>query len=228
MQIRRASWLYSLSIGFSAILPLLLSGSIWLLGRPYLIQMTERGVWGLCLFTLLAASIMGMALSPTTLVALASGFLWGWAGFPAMLIAYLLAAMLGRFAGLFLSSQLFPRSWQSQTRVIRFIRRVEARPWQALIFARLSPALPFAMTNLVLGKMQIPLLTYVSATMIGMLPRSVVSFGIGVYATDIWGYLQGNVTRSSWELGLAVFLLIISILGLWRVFRTAPEGSTSE
>lgn len=219
-------WLYPLSVGAAGLLPLIISTGLWILARPLLETWTSWGWAGQLPFTLMTALVMGLALSPTTLVAIATGYLWGWPGIPAMLLAYLLAALIGRGAGVLLSRGLFPEGWLRQDRVKNLITRIEKRPVRTLIFARLSPALPFAMTNLVLGNMHIPLGVYIGATLLGMLPRSLISFGVGVYAEDLWAFMSGSVERSGWEVSVIVILLLISVWGLYRIFFPGKSVST--
>ena len=45
----------------------------------------------------LASLAMGLALVPTSLVALIAGYFWGWVSLPILIITYLLATILGHF-----------------------------------------------------------------------------------------------------------------------------------
>ncbi|MEL6589684.1 MAG: VTT domain-containing protein, partial [Bacteroidota bacterium] len=91
-----------------------------------------------------------------------------------------------------------------------------------LVMARLSPALPFAMSNILLGQISLSWKTYIGATMLGMLPRSLLSFWIGMQISDLLGYLESSesVPLERWiVLGLLlVSSLALSIL-LGRIWR---------
>nr|MDQ3323164.1 VTT domain-containing protein [Acidobacteriota bacterium] len=66
---------------------------------------------------------------------------------------------------------------------------------------RLSPAMPFALTNLLMTAARVPLSAFLIGTLIGMLPRSaaVVFFGAGLSELDfnepfnIWTFVFGFV-----------------------------------
>lgn len=67
-------------------------------------QIVVTGIVGQVLLSLILAFLVGLAFLPTTLTAIASGFFWGWSVFPHLVIAYLLANVLGYTLGKWLNA----------------------------------------------------------------------------------------------------------------------------
>lgn len=170
-------------------------------------------VSGISIFT------MALAIIPTTIVAISAGFFFGWPAFIPLLFCYPLAAILGRYCGLF-----WFRTFETQLseRHQLWLDELSQNPFYLLVMARLSPALPFAMSNILLGQISLSWKTYIGATMLGMLPRSLLSFWIGMQISDLLGYLESSesVPLERWiVLGLLlVSSLALSIL-LGRIWR---------
>jgi len=185
----------------------------------FLFQWIEKEPhWGLLAFSAVTILSMAFALTPTTFVALVAGFLFPWTYFGSLLLTYPLAAILGRQIGM-----VWFRYWRqdllsSGKRYQDFLDQLAERPFWVLVMARLSPALPFAMTNLLLGQVRISWSNYLGATMLGMLPRTLLSFWIGSQVKDIFAYLQSPSPMSA-ERWIVLSLLLLSSLGLLLMMR---------
>ncbi|MEM6344546.1 MAG: VTT domain-containing protein [Bacteroidota bacterium] len=209
------------------LLPLTLSAFGFQYIKQLLLWIEQAPHWGLLVFSLLSVLTMAFALSPTTFVALLAGFLFPGEYFFSLLITYPIAALLGRFLGLhwfrFFQAELMGSNQTYQD----FLVQLAERPFWVLVLARLSPVLPFAMTNLLLGQVVMPWSTYLSATMIGMLPRTLLSFWVGTQVKDIVLYLESPQTLSL-ERWIVLALLLLSSLGLLliigRIFRRLGFG----
>lgn len=202
----------------AAVFPLIISTSAILFYRE-LETLISRGSEGLMvLFFLVATITMAFALTPTTFIAIVSGYFWGWKAWAGILLSYPLAAFLGRFAGL-----VFKR-WFSGSKVIRHPRfqsisqGLSRSQMSTLIFARLSPVLPFAMTNILLAQVKINPWIYLAGTMIGMLPRTLIFFLAGMNAREILALLQNPQAGTSGNV-ITLTLFLISSIGLFWIFR---------
>ncbi|MEL7339139.1 MAG: VTT domain-containing protein [Bacteroidota bacterium] len=168
----------------------------------------------LLIVSLVSIFTMAMALIPTTIVAISAGFFFGWKAFLPLLICYPLAAILGRFLGLF-----WFRSFETQvsSKHQAWLDELSQQPFYLLVMSRLSPALPFAMSNILLGQISLSWSTYIWATLIGMLPRSLLSFWIGMQISDLMAYLESSqsVPLERW---IVLGLLLLSSLALSILF----------
>ena len=97
---------------------------------------------------LLSAITMALAMTPSTFIALVSGYFLGWNATAFTLGAYLLASALGYKAGQFLDGGHLLKSLQRQEKVRQFLEGLRLQEWPLMIMVRLSPVLPFAVIDL--------------------------------------------------------------------------------
>ena len=170
--------------------------------------------WGYVLSIL----TMGLALTPTSFVAGVSGYLVGWPGLIGVLLAYPLAALLGLGVGRMLYRWLGADMETPRSRA--FLNALGEASFRMIFFARLSPVLPFTLTNLLLGRVPLKMGPFLAATMLGMLPRTLLLFLLGMQAGSFYRLIERPDTFS-WDQGVTLGLLLLSTLGLWWVIRRA-------
>ena len=195
-----------------SIIPLL--GSL-LLSTQYqqLEQLTVTGVWGQVLLTLILALLVGLAFLPTTFTALASGFFWGWAVFPHLVIAYLLANVLGYSLGKWLNADFRTILYARQPSLQKEIEKRIEHPAGLVFFVRISPVIPFAISNFLFASLGIPLLKIIRFGLQGMLPRTILAFASGRAANSFLDAQSSLKDPHDWLiLGL---LLVGSVWGIW-------------
>lgn len=187
----------------------------------YLLQITENSS-PLLFFPALSLS-MGFALLPTTFVAISCGFLFGWQAFPLLAAAYLLASAIGYALGLRLDTKKDQQGFlQAFPRLETLLQQRAARMGDLVFFVRISPIIPFALSNVLFATLRAgwkPLLLW---GFLGMLPRTLLAFTSGYLAADIYSALAGG--DAAWEISLILLFLLLSGWGILRFFR----GSTPQ
>ncbi|AMO58088.1 hypothetical protein EZMO1_4163 [Endozoicomonas montiporae CL-33] len=175
---------------------------------------------------LLSAFTMALAMTPSTFIALVSGYFLGWSATAMMPGAYLLASALGYKAGQLLDGGQLQNSLQKQEKVQRFLDDLRLREWPLMIMVRLSPVLPFSVMNLLLPAINVKFSTFLVAGFFGMLPRTLFSIWLGIQAKGIMNLLQSSGdNRTS-----AAFLIIITVLsvtGLFWIVQKAAQRTLS-
>ncbi|MCJ8164106.1 VTT domain-containing protein [Pontibacter sp. E15-1] len=177
--------------------------------------------WGQMLLYFAVISVtMAFALTPTTFVALVSGFYLGWGGFAGIVVSYGIAALLG-----YALAQLIDHG-----KMMSFLNRFEKarilmqelrhESWVLIILTRISPVLPFALMNFVLSLLQIDKRKFFIASIVGMLPRTLFFYWVGTQARDVLSVLQSPDSGTGGKL-LVIALIIISIGGLYLLFDRA-------
>ncbi|MDD2965852.1 MAG: VTT domain-containing protein [Bacteroidales bacterium] len=210
---------YFILIAAAAVLPWSLSGMAgWLLAGDAF-QLAEKPAFQAGFF-IITTLTMAAGLSPTTVVATAAGFFFGWAGFPWVVMSYLAAAILGRKIGVFLNIHVAGSKKFVNPRAGQFFAQMSNKPFLLLVFCRLSPVLTFALTNVALGRMSFKITTYAAATLIGMLPRTLLVFFAGTQASE-WSQAFESGEINHFKLLLALCLLVISIVGIGVIARQA-------
>ncbi len=195
-----------------SIVPLL--GSL-LLSTQYqqLEKLTVTGVWEQVLLTLTLALLVGLAFLPTTFTALASGFFWGWAVFPHLVIAYLLANVLGYTLGKWLNADFRTILYARQPSLKEEIEKRIEHPAGLVFFVRISPVIPFAISNFLFASLGIPLSKIIRFGLPGMLPRTILAFASGRAANSFLDAQSSLKDPQDWLiLGL---LLVGSVWGIW-------------
>ena len=177
-------------LGFFSVVPLLFSSLLgsWLL---FNIEAVNQLVpdYGL-LFVLASSLTMAAGLTPTTFVALITGFFIGWPGAFALVFAYTLASALGYGLGRTLDRGHFLKSLMRFPVAASIADDLRHKPIAMLILVRLSPALPFCLMNLLLAALKVNLRTFLLAGAIGMLPRTLFSLWAGNQSRDLVALLK--------------------------------------
>lgn len=205
-----------------SIVPLL--GSLLLSTQyPQLEQLTVTGVWEQVLFTLTLALLVGLAFLPTTFTALASGFFWGWGVFPHLVIAYLLANVLGYTLGKWLNADFRTILYARQPSLKEEIEKRIEHPAGLVFFIRISPVIPFAISNFLFASLGIPLSKIIRFGLPGMLPRTILAFASGRAASSFLDAQSSLKAPQDWLiLGL---LLVGSVWGIWYFWnKKKTEG----
>jgi len=160
---------------------------------------------------------MGLALLPTTLFAAVSGYLFGWQVFPALVLAYLLASVLGYAWGSKLgvgSKDLILERYPKARKV--FVEK-QGSMGSLIFFVRISPVIPFALSNLLFAMVQTGYRRLIIFGTLGMLPRTILAFTSGTFASGIMAAIrQEGVGGKGW---IFVGLLVVSVLGIVWVFK---------
>ncbi len=176
-------------------------------------QLALTGVWEQVLLTLILALLVGLAFLPTTFTALASGFFWGWAVFPHLVIAYLLANVLGYSLGKWLNADFRTILYARQPSLREEIERRTDQPAGLVFFVRISPVIPFAISNFLFASLGIPLSKIIRFGLPGMLPRTILAFASGRAAHTFLDAQSSLKDPQDWLiLGL---LLVGSVWGIW-------------
>jgi uncharacterized membrane protein YdjX (TVP38/TMEM64 family) len=186
-------------------------------------QITVTGIGDQLLLTLILALLVGLAFLPTTLTALASGFFWGWTVFPNLVIAYLLANVLGYSLGKWLNADFRTLLYARNPGLKEDIERRTDQPAGLVFFVRISPVIPFAISNFLFASLGIPLSKIIRFGLPGMLPRTILAFASGRAASSFLDAQSSLKDPHDWlVLGL---LLVGSIWGIWHFWNKKKTKS---
>ncbi|MEX2591812.1 MAG: VTT domain-containing protein [Anditalea sp.] len=208
------------AVAWVAIIPSL--GSLMALNTLYLNlevfdQLRFLAIDFLLLYTVITSLLMGLALMPTTLLAIISGFLFGWESFPFLVIAYSLASVIGYWAGKKLDKNSLDLLLRKYPKAAQMITDKRHHISQLIFFVRLSPVIPFALSNLLFALLRIDLIKVIWMGLWGMLPRTLMAFTTGVLAESLLIALQER--NGVAQVLTVVALILISGWGIYRFFR---------
>ncbi|MVM32244.1 hypothetical protein GO755_19505 [Spirosoma sp. HMF4905] len=165
-----------------------------------------------------ACAITSAGLTPPTMLALIFGYFLGWQAVVPLFVI--------NFGGILFINMLV--RWLDHERFLAFIRRnpkaqsvldrILNNELEVIFFAKLSPILPFGLTNLLFALSGAKLKNILLGGFLGMTPRTILAIWSGHEAREIRTLLE-NPNQSSWTQIVIVGLIVVSIAGLWQVIQ---------
>lgn len=218
----------------SSVLPFLISGLLPLVFSSFFIGWVlehnelflQLSWFEVIIYTLIASLIMGLMLSPTTFIALLSGFILGWKAIPFVIVSYLLASVIGFFIGKLLDHGKVERLLSLFPKGKIFFDNIQKTEKQLVFTCRLSPVLPFAFTNVLLAAIKTRFSTFIVFGTLGMLPRTLLAIWAGKQASSIYDLQTQQWTLSSESILLFV-LVGVSMLVLTLIIKNTYQKSVS-
>ncbi|MEN2281502.1 VTT domain-containing protein [Algoriphagus sp. SE2] len=168
-------------------------------------------------YTIIGAFLMGLALLPTTLIALASGFFIGWVSLPFLILGYSLASVLGYGLGKVFNMELTEQLFKKNPKFHAEIESRREKEGSLVFFVRISPVVPFAISNFLFASLDVSLYKVLIFGIPGMLTRTVIAFTAGIIANSYLAAKESMNTPLQWAIGLA--LLIIGIIGIYGYLK---------
>jgi uncharacterized membrane protein YdjX (TVP38/TMEM64 family) len=93
-----------------------------------------------------------------------------------------------------------------------------------IFLLRLSPAMPFALTNFLMASARVPLKSFVAGTFLGMLPRSTAVVFVGSGLSE----LSFDDPQEAWLIVFGIAATLVSIIFVTVVARRALERLTRD
>jgi|GEM_PF-1720248 len=136
--------------------------------------------WGILIFFTSTFSIIS-----TTLLSIACGYLFGWISFPVLLAIFTLSSLLGYFLGNVFDQKTI-MSWIGANEVAyKFIEKLKKRMNFMVFVMRVTPILPFTVTNILCSYLSVPLKNYLGMSFIGIGTRLAVAVYTGTQISSI-------------------------------------------
>lgn len=208
--------------------------SLWLLSATVILPLAGSSIttwlvynsvfdWGnfgfvdAVVFILLFSFSMGLAITPTTFVAVLVGFYLNWKGLYVVIPANVLAAILGYSVGKLVDAEkLMERLYASQNKIKTIIHNFKSSEMGFMFFVRISPILPFAFMNIVCSYLKIGFKSFVIGGTIGMLPRILLSVYAGSELRSIYDYWEGNNGIDFTQIAV-LFFVLVSVFGIYFI-----------
>jgi uncharacterized membrane protein YdjX (TVP38/TMEM64 family) len=217
MKINKYLFMPSFSAFFLTILPLFTSSVLaaWLIQNETLVRNFAFSDWlWVCAVCTVGCAV---ALIPPTLLALMFGYFWGWMGFIPLLLINLTAISVVYWIANSFGSERLKTYLLQFPRVKAVIQQMERDERKFVFFTKLSPVLPFALTNLLFAFLQLRLRNVLLGGTLGMIPRTALAVWVGVEAQQIGALIQNP--NGNWQnQAIIVSLTLLSVWGLFTVF----------
>ena len=174
--------------------------------------------------TIILTITSAAALTPPTFLALVYGYFLGWASLP-----MLFAMNLGAIAIIYISAHFLHATSirgylvQVYPQVGSLLSRFHKNELKLIFFAKLSPVLPFAITNLFFAMAGARFKQVLAGGTLGMIPRTVLAVWAGKEAQDI-RYLLEHPNEGLATKVILIFLIIVSTVGIGYFFKEKNVG----
>ena len=202
------------------VVPVVVSSTLAVVLYNYQDLLADLSWTEMLLYFAVISVTMAFALTPTTFVALISGFYLGWNGFAGIVVSYGIAALVGYALARAIDHGKMMSFLNRFEKARILMQELRHESWVLIILTRISPVLPFALMNFVLSLLQIDRVKFFVASIVGMLPRTLFFFWVGTQARDVVSALQDPDSGTGGQL-LMIALVIISIGGLYLLFDRA-------
>lgn len=211
----------------TAFLPFAGSAVLITFSSPISLWFKDNFITGSLVYALFVIFFCGMVLLPTNVIGVICGWAFGfWFGIVLHSLAVVGAASLSflihrRIAGERLT-HVFEHHPKANAIYKALLKRSYWRTTLLICLLRLSPAMPFALTNFLMTSARVPYSSYAIGTLIGMFPRSaaVVFFGSGLAVLDF------DNPNDIWLLIFGIIATIISIIFVGIVSKRALARMT--
>jgi uncharacterized membrane protein YdjX (TVP38/TMEM64 family) len=181
------------------------------------------------LFFLGTLFFCGLSLLPTNVIGIISGWAFGFDLGILLLIsgivsaAFLSFSIHSRIVGNKLP-EVFDTHPRAKAVYEALIGQSVWRTTLVIFLIRLSPAMPFALTNFLLASARVPLKSFLLGTFLGMLPRSSAVVLVGSTISE----LDFNNPQNSWLLIVGIAATLISVIVLGNISKHALDRLTTE
>ncbi len=207
---------------FLGLMPLLASSSLsyWIITHEQEVRQFSTQTW--CIAFLLACFSMAFALTPTTFIALLSGYFLAWKALVPLALSYWIASYWGYKIAQLIDGGKFLNILSEKPKVKQILENLQKDEFKIILLARLSPVLPFAVTNVLFSFSGTKLKNFLSAGFIGMLPRTILSVWLGTQAQEIRKLIE-HPSEGSIAQFFILGLIIFSMLGLGYFIKKAVK-----
>lgn len=208
-----------------------IGGTIFVLtaASPLAFWLKDNWEIGVVLFTLGVIVFCGLSILATNII----GILGGWAfGFELGIISLMFGIVSAATVSFLIHSRIvgdtlphvFEHHPKGQVVYQALIGQSKWRTTLIIFLLRLSPAMPFALTNFLMASARVPLKSYVAGTFFGMLPRSSAVVFVGSGLSE----LTFNDPQEAWLIVFGIVATIVSIIFITIVARRALARMTRQ
>ena len=190
--------------------------SYFLINNQDLIQSFGPVQW--ILITILFTFTSAIALSPPTFLAVIFGYFLGFISIPFLLFINFGAIYLVYVLYKYLDFSWVDNYLQKHQKVQNLLQNIKKDELKIIFFAKLSPVLPFALTNLTFAVSGASIKHIILGGFLGMLPRTLLAIYTGTQAREFSEIIK-NPTGDLTAQVIVFGLVIVSVFGLIFVLK---------
>ncbi len=172
-------------------------------------------LFAIIVYTVLYLLSTALSLPIATLLSLLGGSLFGWIAIPTIMISATLGATIIVIATKGVFSNYFTNKLENKYDFIK--NNLKRDSFHYLLFIRLVPIAPFFIINIISGLLNLNVLTFMSATFLGIMPATCIYVWIG---SSVGNVLNDGIIPDISNLVLYFFppLFLLALLSLSPIF----------
>lgn len=213
----------------TAVLPIVISSILLTVYYPIGLWLRANWETGAGLYVLGIVFFCGLSLLPTNIIGILGGWAFGFYLGIALLICGIVGAALASFT---VNSRLvgdrLPQVFGAHPKAKAIYQALlgQSVPRTTLIIflLRLSPAMPFALTNFLMASARVPVRSFLIGTFFGMLPRSSAVVFVGAGLSE----LTFNTAEDVWMLVFGILATLVSAIVIGVISKRALERLTGD
>lgn len=214
----------------TAIVPIL-SSTILLMtvAFPYGYWLKENWEIGSGLYISTIIVFCGLALLPTNVIGVVGGWAFGFEfGILLLIIGICTAALVSFLIHSKIVGEKLPQIFEAHPKAQAIYKALIGQSiWRTtliIFLLRLSPAMPFALTNFLMASARVPVKSFLVGTFFGMLPRSSAVVFVGAGLSE----LNFEDTQGTWMIIIGIIATIISVIMISIISKRALDHLTYE
>ena len=211
----------------TTVLPIIGGSVLLMVAYPLAYWLRDNWQIGAFLFFLGVIFFCGLSILATNIVGLISGWAFGFElGITVLIAAVASAATLSFLIHSRIAGDTLPHVFENHPKAqIVYQALLGQSLWRTtlvIFLLRLSPAMPFALTNFLMASARVPLKSFVAGTFGGMLPRSTAV----VLVVSGLSELSLDNPQEAWLLAFGIAATVVSIIFVTIIARRALERLT--
>lgn len=203
-----------------SVLPVLTSSWITYYAVNHEAQIASFTTSDWALITLLCSLGCAFALMLPTPLALVFGYFIGWQATLPLFIINMSAILLVNMVVRWFDHDRIRTLIEQNPKAALIMSRIRKEELKFIFFAKLSPALPFSLTNMVFSLSGAQLRNILLGGFLGMVPRTLLAIWTGAQAHHIRTLMDNPNQGTSTQIAVGV-LLLVSVAGLISVLSHA-------
>lgn len=208
-------------IGFT-ILPLFSTSILSYYLFKYEPEIANFGIYQWLILTLILTLGATIALCPPTFLAVIFGYFLGFSSIPYLIIINFGAIFLINILYKILDFSWIESYFEKNEKVKNLLKNIKADELKLIFYAKISPILPFALTNLTFAISGAKLKNILLGGFLGMLPRTLLAIYTGSQAKEISTLIQ-HPNQGLFSKILILLLIIVSVWGITHYIRKAVK-----
>ncbi len=185
----------------------------------------SRGNPGLAwLAFILAYLIAGVIMTPTWILTIAAGYIFGWwLGIGVVFVGAVVGATAAFLIARGLARELVKEKVATMPSFAALDRAIEGQGFSIVLLTRLSLFLPYNLLNYAFGVTAVSFRDYAMATALGMVPMVMLYVFVGTTVRDVRALISGNLDTGPAGQALTVLSLVALVVLVTMITRAATR-----